>query len=142
MPTRAAISLSAPAISRACARLSSAHGPAIRASGRRLPKRTAPTATSELAAGATAIVTVSSPLAHIPGPDPGSTPDRRREYAPHDESRAFRFRKEPNVLRDHGGQDVQGQRLSVVCTLPVYRRPARTRLFISVLRYWFFKCLA
>src|SRR5580704_3426847 len=46
MPSRAVMSLSAPATSKACARLSSAHGPAIRASGRLLPKRTLPTATT------------------------------------------------------------------------------------------------
>src|SRR5258708_32016311 len=46
MPSRAVMSLSAAAISKACARLSSAHGPAIRASGRSLPKRTLPTATT------------------------------------------------------------------------------------------------
>src|SRR3984885_15914188 len=45
MLSRAAISLSAAAMSKACARLSSAHGPAIRASGRLLPKRTLPTVT-------------------------------------------------------------------------------------------------
>src|ERR1700728_2553708 len=46
MPSRAVMSLSAAAISKACARLSSAHGPAIRANGRLLPKRTLPTATT------------------------------------------------------------------------------------------------
>src|SRR5580658_2247860 len=46
MPSRAVMSLSAAAMSKACARLSSAHGPAIRASGRLLPKRTLPTATT------------------------------------------------------------------------------------------------
>src|SRR5579862_1648098 len=45
MPSRAAISISEPAISKACARLSSAHGPAISANGSLLPKRTLPTAT-------------------------------------------------------------------------------------------------
>src|SRR5580700_259560 len=40
------MSLSAAAMSNACARLSSAHGPAIKASGRLLPKRTLPTATT------------------------------------------------------------------------------------------------
>src|ERR1700733_3188012 len=45
MLSRAAISLSAAAMSKACARLSSAPGPAIRASGRLLPKRTLPTVT-------------------------------------------------------------------------------------------------
>src|SRR6202035_1864570 len=45
MPSRAVMSLSAAAMSKACARLSSAHGPAIKASGRLLPKRTLPTAT-------------------------------------------------------------------------------------------------
>src|SRR5580658_9614343 len=48
MPRRAAISLSADAISNACARLSSTHGPAIKASGSALPKRTLPTATAGL----------------------------------------------------------------------------------------------
>src|SRR6185312_6815560 len=42
MPTRPAISFSAAAISSACARLSIWQGPAISASGRVLPKRTAP----------------------------------------------------------------------------------------------------
>src|SRR5580704_5695889 len=46
MLNRAAISFSAAAISKACARLSSAHGPAIKASGSLLPKRTLPTATT------------------------------------------------------------------------------------------------
>src|ERR1700735_2127156 len=46
MLSRAVMSLSAPATSKACARLSSAHGPAIRASGRVLPQRTLPTATT------------------------------------------------------------------------------------------------
>src|ERR1700676_3498336 len=46
MPSRAVISLSAAAMSKACARLSSAHGPAIKASGGLLPKRTFPTATT------------------------------------------------------------------------------------------------
>src|SRR5580700_9430276 len=46
MPSRAVMSLSAAAMSKACARLSSTHGPAIRASGRLLPKRTLPTATT------------------------------------------------------------------------------------------------
>src|ERR1700722_1011426 len=45
MPSRAAISFSAPAMSNACARLSSAHGPAISANGSLLPKRTLPTVT-------------------------------------------------------------------------------------------------
>src|SRR5664280_1979867 len=48
MPTRAVISLSAAAISSACARLSSAQGPAISASGSVLPKRTAPIETVAL----------------------------------------------------------------------------------------------
>src|ERR1700730_1870383 len=47
MPSRAVMSLRAVAISSACARLSSAHGPAIKASGSLLPKRTLPTATVE-----------------------------------------------------------------------------------------------
>src|ERR1051325_6050784 len=51
MPRRPAISLSAAAISSAWARLSSAHGPAIRASGSALPKRAAPIATTALADG-------------------------------------------------------------------------------------------
>src|SRR5450631_4384478 len=51
MPSRAAISLSAAAISRAWPRLSSAHGPAISANGRSLPKRTAPAATTEFGEG-------------------------------------------------------------------------------------------
>src|SRR5580693_435820 len=46
MLSRAVISLSAAATSKACARLSSAHGPAIKASGSLLPKRTLPTATT------------------------------------------------------------------------------------------------
>src|SRR5580704_9749441 len=46
MLSRAAISLSAAAMSKAWARLSSTHGPAISASGRLLPKRTFPTATT------------------------------------------------------------------------------------------------
>src|SRR5580700_323020 len=46
MPSRAAISFSAAAMSKACARLSSAHGPAIKVSGSLLPKRTLPTATT------------------------------------------------------------------------------------------------
>jgi hypothetical protein len=50
MPTRAAISLSAAAISSACARLSSAQGPAISESGNLLPKRTAPIVTVVLGA--------------------------------------------------------------------------------------------
>src|SRR5213592_1457426 len=56
MPSLAAISLSAEAISSAWSRLSSAHGPAIRASGRALPKRVAPTATVALGAGSTACI--------------------------------------------------------------------------------------
>src|SRR5712675_407049 len=67
MPTRAAISLRALAISSACARLSSAHGPAISASGSRLPKRTAPTATTEWGAGSTLMVTGSSRRATMAG---------------------------------------------------------------------------
>src|SRR6266545_6269849 len=51
MPILPAISLSAEAISNAWARLSSAHGPAISASGSALPKRAAPTATTAFAAG-------------------------------------------------------------------------------------------
>ncbi len=50
MPARAAISFSAEAISSACARLSSWHGPAISASGNALPKRTFPTLTIGLGA--------------------------------------------------------------------------------------------
>src|ERR1700689_1227765 len=46
MPSRAVMSLSAAAMSKACARLSSTHGPAIRASGRLLPNRTLPMATT------------------------------------------------------------------------------------------------
>src|SRR5258708_1647257 len=46
MLSRAVMSLSAAAMSKAWARLSSAHGPAIRASGKLLPKRTLPTATT------------------------------------------------------------------------------------------------
>src|SRR5580704_6326942 len=46
MPSRPVMSLSAAAMSKACARLSSAHGPAIRVSGRLLPKRTLPMATT------------------------------------------------------------------------------------------------
>src|ERR1700682_1937282 len=46
MPSRAVMSLSAAAISKAWARLSSAHGPAIKVSGSLLPKRTLPTATT------------------------------------------------------------------------------------------------
>src|ERR1700724_3915881 len=46
MLNRAAISFSAAAMSRAWARLSSAHGPAIKVSGSLLPKRTLPTATT------------------------------------------------------------------------------------------------
>ena len=42
------MSLSADAISKACARLSSTHGPAINASGSALPKRTFATATTGL----------------------------------------------------------------------------------------------
>ena len=49
-----AISFSAEAISSACARDSSAQGPAIRASGRPLPKRAAPMVTIELGTGVTA----------------------------------------------------------------------------------------
>src|SRR5712672_1036496 len=67
MPTRAAISLRALAISSACARLSSAHGPAISASGSRLPKRTLPTATTEWGAGSTLTVTGSSRRATMAG---------------------------------------------------------------------------
>src|SRR5580693_9036926 len=50
MPSRAATSFSAPAMSKACARLSSTHGPAIRASGRSLPKRTLPMLTTAFGA--------------------------------------------------------------------------------------------
>src|SRR5215469_1264619 len=46
MPTRLVMSFSAEAISSAWARLSSAHGPAISANGRSLPKRALPTATT------------------------------------------------------------------------------------------------
>src|SRR5579883_1640531 len=45
MPSLAASSLSAEAMSKACAPLSSAQGPAIKASGRSLPKRALPTVT-------------------------------------------------------------------------------------------------
>src|ERR1700683_2527386 len=48
MPHRAAISLSADAVSKACARLSSTQGPAISASGSALPMRTLPIVTVEL----------------------------------------------------------------------------------------------
>src|SRR5580693_10422061 len=48
MPRRAAISLSAPAMSKAWVRLSSTHGPAISASGKALPNRALPMVTVEL----------------------------------------------------------------------------------------------
>src|SRR6266478_3912503 len=61
MPRLPAISLSAPAISSAWPRLSSTQGPAISASGRRLPKRTAPTATIALDGTAVGAVIDTSP---------------------------------------------------------------------------------
>src|SRR5579872_2080083 len=56
MPHRAAMSLSAPAMSRACARLSSTQGPAISTSGNALPNRALPTATTELGLAAIALI--------------------------------------------------------------------------------------
>ena len=53
---RPPISFSASAVSSACARLSSAQGPAISASGKSLPKRAAPTATTGLGVGFMAAV--------------------------------------------------------------------------------------
>src|SRR5580692_5803900 len=47
MPSCAVTSLSAAAMSKACARLSSAHGPAISASGKALPNRALPIVTVE-----------------------------------------------------------------------------------------------
>src|SRR5687768_3200772 len=47
MPSLAAISLRADAVSSACSRLSMAQGPAMMLSGRWLPKRTAPASTTE-----------------------------------------------------------------------------------------------
>src|SRR6185436_4360423 len=64
MPSLPVISLSAEAISSACARLSSAQGPAIRANGRSLPKRTLPTATVALGFGSTRMVTTAPCAAH------------------------------------------------------------------------------
>src|SRR5262249_38618977 len=52
-PTWPAMSLRAETISSACARPSSAQGPATSTSGRLLPKRAAPTATVALGAGST-----------------------------------------------------------------------------------------
>ena len=72
MPAAPAISFSADAISSACARLSSAHGPAISASGSALPKRTLPIATTEL--GRT--------WSDHACPHAGGQLDRRRETAP------------------------------------------------------------
>src|ERR1044072_1193879 len=48
MPSRPAISFKADAISSACARLSSWHGPAISANGSALPKRALPIVTTGL----------------------------------------------------------------------------------------------
>src|SRR5258706_3038402 len=56
-----ALSLSATAISSAWPRLSSMQGPAISASGRRLPKRTAPAATIGLGGTAVGAVIDTSP---------------------------------------------------------------------------------
>src|SRR6266478_8818935 len=61
MPRLPAISLSAPAVSSAWSRLSSTQGPAISASGRRLPKRTAPAATVGLGGTAVGAVIDTSP---------------------------------------------------------------------------------
>src|SRR3954471_13600599 len=49
IPSRVAISFSAPATSSACARLSSWHGPAMIEIGRSLPNLTGPTETTGLA---------------------------------------------------------------------------------------------
>src|SRR5580693_7501607 len=57
MPSRAVMSLSAAAMSKACARLSSTHGPAIRTSGRLLPKRTLPTATTAFGSAFSGVIT-------------------------------------------------------------------------------------
>src|SRR4029078_7875046 len=56
MPRRPAISLRAGAVSSACARLSSTQGPAIIASGKPLPKRAFPAATTGLGVGRRAAV--------------------------------------------------------------------------------------
>src|SRR5205809_7203786 len=56
MPTLAVISFSADAISSAWSRLSSAHGPAMSASGSELPKRVLPTVTTAAAGGSTFII--------------------------------------------------------------------------------------
>src|SRR6187551_68797 len=56
MPRRPAISLRACAVSSACARLSSTQGPAIIASGKPLPKRAFPAATTGLGVGRRAAV--------------------------------------------------------------------------------------
>ena len=53
IPSRAAMSTSAEAVSSACIRLSSTQGPAIRASGNELLNRTRPTVTMELSAAST-----------------------------------------------------------------------------------------
>src|SRR5262245_18192655 len=53
MPTLPAISFKAGAISNAWSRHSSAHGPAIKVSGKALPKRALPTATTGLGVGST-----------------------------------------------------------------------------------------
>src|SRR5262249_614610 len=66
MPSLPAISLSAAAISSAWSRLSSAQGPAISASGSALPKRVAPTATTALGAGSTAMFILGGPCAGTP----------------------------------------------------------------------------
>src|SRR5579862_4945709 len=47
MPSFAVISFNAPAMAKACSRLSNAHGPAIKASGSALPKRALPMVTVE-----------------------------------------------------------------------------------------------
>src|SRR6476646_3528012 len=56
MPTLPAISFSASAVSSACARLSSAQGPAMSASGKALPNRALPIVTAGLCAGFMAAV--------------------------------------------------------------------------------------
>src|SRR5437764_12182274 len=69
--SRLAISLSAAAISRACARLSIAHGPAIRASGKALPNDTPATLTTGFGADVRALSFIrSGPCGAVA---PGST---------------------------------------------------------------------
>src|SRR5258706_15808238 len=76
----AAFSWSAPAISSAWPRLSSMQGPAISASGRRLPKRTAPAATGGLGGTAVGAVIDTSPKPadherrHVFGQHAGAVP--------------------------------------------------------------------